>query len=134
MKAFDELHHSLTELKQIGVEQAADDESLMARVHELEIEFLGLRVTCHRGGEYHEDIVAIRMPPLRAKITELAFEMLGYYALPLESGGPGRNEPAIGPVYADKIRAARFDDEPADTLEERKTALARKLLQPGTTT
>ncbi|MCP5433672.1 MAG: acyl-CoA dehydrogenase family protein [Alphaproteobacteria bacterium] len=106
---------SLEKLKSIARSEMAGGRPLIEspdfkrKVAELEIDLLALEFTDLRalseaakgkppGPETSP--LKIRGTEIQQRLTELTMEAVGYYANPFIKGGPGRNEPEIGPDYA----------------------------------
>ncbi len=128
MEAIEELYRALARVKQLASDQRLTiGDGPIHRIVELEIELLAVEMTVGRAAENWRDILDIRSKELDKRISRLAFELLGYYALPVEPGGIGQNEPPIGPAHAKRARAEYSRTIRHGTADDRKAVLARKL-------
>ncbi|MBM3489468.1 MAG: pimeloyl-CoA dehydrogenase large subunit [Alphaproteobacteria bacterium] len=85
------------------------DDDFAAKLADIEIQLLALETTSlrHLAAEAagkpigpEASLLKIRGSEIRQRLTELAVEAVGYYALPMPEGLDRRNEPPIGPEHA----------------------------------
>ncbi len=108
--------NAISRLKQMLAMETMDGEPLIKtpefskKVAELEIDLTSLEFTelrtlaseqAGKGPGLESSILKIKGTEIQQRITELALEGAGYYALPFVKEIEGSNEPEIGPDYAD---------------------------------
>lgn len=127
----DVLNERLQALKQAAEGQSlVEDDRFMSRLASLEVRLMALTVTARRSEPGMSEILRIKMPQLDRDLSALALEALGYYGLPYEPGGQGANEPPVGSEYARRVRARAHSAPEADTGDEVRDLLARRLFKP----
>jgi alkylation response protein AidB-like acyl-CoA dehydrogenase len=96
----------------------ADDADFQARLRDVEVQVLAMEYTELRilgalaAGQNvgpESSLLKTRGTELQQAVTELALEVVGYYALPLDESVPGDNLPPVGPRYATGVTQDYFN-------------------------
>lgn len=101
-----ELAHLLDMIESLKRTAASEGlDSIMDQLVSFEIEAMALIVTARRHEHLLDQLVQVRLAELKPRVSRLGLEVLGYYALPLDTRGPGDNELPIGPDHIRELRA-----------------------------
>jgi alkylation response protein AidB-like acyl-CoA dehydrogenase len=96
----------------------SDDEDFQARLHDVEVQVLAMEYTELRilgalaAGQNvgpESSLLKTRGTELQQAVSELALEVVGYYALPLDESVPGDNLPPVGPRHATGVAQDYFN-------------------------
>lgn len=134
-----------SELESAGDPEALwHDKRFRARLHDLEVELLGLEVLEARAwsdagvGPASDQIglqlgVASRMQPLNQKLADLQIDALGYFALPFVDFSALDNEGPIGPEFSQPALLGMLSDRARAAVnapcEHLKNIIAKSVLQ-----